>query len=236
MTKSYRHLLFDVDDTLLDFGAARLSAHRGMCEAHGFAFDDALHARFNEINEGLWRAYEDGRLSQREVRQSRHVTLFKEYGHDVDGALLDDTYKQHLALGFHAIEGAHDLIVELKDRFGLYIVSNGLATIQDSRLRGSGLHPHFQGVFVSEDTGYQKPHKGFFDHVFARIPQFSASETLIIGDSLSADIVGGHRAGIDTCWFNPDGKHNPVGVTPTYEVRHYDELRAIVGAVKAKRA
>ena len=179
MPQTYRHLLFDVDDTLLDFGAARLGAHRGMCEAHGFAFDEALHARFNVINEGLWRAYEQGRLSQSEVRQSRHVTLFKEYGHDVDGALLDATYTQHLALGFHAIEGALELIAELSGRFGLYIVSNGVATIQDSRLRGSGLHPHFRGVFVSEDTGYQKPHKGFFDHVFARIPDFDAAEALI---------------------------------------------------------
>jgi 2-haloacid dehalogenase len=233
VTKTYRTLLFDVDDTLLDFGATRHVALKAMCEAHGFAFDEALYARFNVINEGLWRAYEEGRISQTEVLHSRHVTLFKEYGHDVDGALLDDTYKQHLALGFHAIEGAHDLIVELKDRFGLYIVSNGLATIQDSRLRGSGLHPHFQGVFVSEDTGYQKPHKGFFDHVFARIPAFDADETLIIGDSLSADIAGGIRAGIDTCWFNPESKPNTSGLVPTYEIRHYDELRAIVGAVKA---
>jgi 2-haloacid dehalogenase len=236
MTTPYRHLLFDVDDTLLDFGAARLSAHRGMCEAHGFAFDDALHARFNVINEGLWRAYEDGRLSQTEVRQSRHVTLFKEYAHEVDGALFDATYTQHLARGFHAIEGALALIQELKDHFGLYIVSNGVASIQDSRLKGSGLHPHFQGIYVSEDTGYQKPHKGFFDHVFARIPGFDPAATLIIGDSLTAAIAGGLAAGIDTCWFNPEGKPNGTPFVPTYEIRHYDALRAIVGLANAVEA
>lgn len=236
MIKTYRNLLFDLDDTLLDFGVARLAAHRAMCEAHAFPFDDALHARFNHINEGLWRDYEAGRISQTEVLHSRHVTLFKEYGHEVDGALLDDTYRQHLAQGFHAIDGALELVVELKDRFELYIVSNGVSTIQDSRLRGSGLHPHFRGIFVSGDTGYQKPHKGFFDHVFTRIPDFSAAETLIIGDSLSADIVGGYGAGIDTCWFNPLGKANDSEVVPTYEIRHYDALRAIVGTVTAHRA
>ena len=229
MIKTYRNLLFDVDDTLLDFGVTRFASLRSMCEAHAFPFNDDLYARFNHINEGLWRAFEEGRISQTEVLHSRHVMLFKEYGYEVDGALLDETYRRHLAQGFHSIDGALDLVAELKDHFSLYIVTNGLSDIQDSRLRGSGLHPHFQGVFVSADTGYQKPHKGFFDHVFARIPDFSADHTLIIGDSLTADIVGGHRAGIDTCWFNPAGKANHTDVVPTYEIRHYDELRAIVG-------
>lgn len=235
MTKTYRTLLFDLDDTLLDFGVSRYDAFKGLCDTHAFPFDEALFNRFNEINEGLWSAYEQGRITQTEVLHARHEIVFKEYGHDVDGALFDATYKKHLSQGFHAIEGALELITELKDHFALYIVSNGVSTIQDSRLKGSGLHPHFQAVFVSEDTGYQKPHRGFFEHVFSRIPNFSPAETLMIGDSLTADIVGGHGAGIDTCWFNPRKKHNHVGVEPTYEIRHYDELRAIVGAAKALR-
>jgi 2-haloacid dehalogenase len=225
----YRTLLFDLDDTLLDFGVARLAAHRAMCEAHAFPFDDALHARFNQINEGLWKAYEEGRIPQTQVLHSRHEILFKEYGYVVDGAVLDATYKEHLSQGFHPIPGALELVAELRQGFSLYIVSNGVATIQASRLEGSGLRPHFQDVFISDAIGAQKPHKAFFEHVFARIPAFSPAHTLIIGDSLSADIAGGHGAGIHTCWYNPGGKPNPTGLTPTYEIRHYDELRAIVG-------
>ena len=225
----YRTLLFDLDDTLLDIGASRVEALRATCEAHDFSYDDALYERFCQINDELWRAYEAGRVTQAEVMHTRHVAVFKEYGHDVDGAQLDATYRRHLSRGFHTFEGSLDLVRDLKAHFALYVVSNGLATIQDSRLRGSGLHPHFEAVFVSEDTGHQKPHRGFFDHVFARIPGFSAAETLIIGDSLTADIVGGHRAGIDTCWFNPGAKPNHTDVVPTYEVRRYHEVRAIVG-------
>ena len=236
MTRPYRTLLFDLDDTLLDFGQTQLAAHRAMCEAHAFPFDDSLYAHFKRINDELWRAYEQGLISQTEVLHDRHVRLFQAYGHEVDGAALDRTYREHLARGFHAIEGALDLVHALKDHFRLYIVSNGVSDIQHSRLRGAGLTPHFQGVFVSGDTGYQKPQRGFFDHVFARIPDFSPAETLIIGDSLSADIVGGHRAGIDTCWFNPGAKANHAGVEPTHEIRHYDELRAIVGAARTPLA
>lgn len=227
--KRYRTLLFDLDDTLLDIGASRVEALRAVCEAHDHPYDEALYARFNVINEGLWREYEAGRVAQAELMARRHVTLFSEYGREVDGHAVDATYREHLSRGYHTFAGSLDLVRDLRDHFSLYVVSNGASTIQDRRLRGAGLHDLFHGVFVSEDTGHQKPHAGFFDHVFARIPGFAHHEALIIGDSLSADIVGGYRAGIDTCWFNPDGKPNHVGVVPTYEVRGYAEVRAIVG-------
>ena len=72
MTKTYRHLLFDVDDTLLDFGVTRFASLRSMCEAHAFPFDDALYARFNHINEGLWRAYEEGRKSGEQAQAASY--------------------------------------------------------------------------------------------------------------------------------------------------------------------
>lgn len=224
----YTTLLFDLDDTLLDFGIARRAGHEAMCEAHGLPFGEALYARFNVINDGLWKAYEEGHVTQQHVLHSRHETLFKEFGHDVDGAVLDATYKEHLSRGFHPIAGALELVAELGRDFSLYIVSNGVASIQARRLDGSGLRPHFREVFVSEAVGAQKPHKAFFEHVFSRVAGFEAERTLIIGDSLSADIAGGHGAGIDTCWFNPHGKANEGRVTPTYEVRSYDELRKVV--------
>ena len=231
--KTYQALLFALADTLLDFGATQLAAMRATCEAHGFSFDDDLYARFCAINGELWRDYEEGRLSQTEVMHSRHERLFRHYGQKVDGAEIDHTYREHLAVGYHAFDGALELVNELQEHFRLYIVSNGVSPIQHSRLAGSGLKPHFQDVFVSSDTGYQKPQRGFFEHVFARIPDFSPASALIIGDSLSADVRGGHHAGIDTCWFNPGQKPNDLGLAPTYEVRRYDELRAIVGAARA---
>jgi 2-haloacid dehalogenase len=227
--KPYRTLLFDLDDTLLDIAASRVDALRATCEAHGVPYDDAVYARFDAINTAHWRAYEEGRMSQAEVMRSRHVTLFGELGHAVDGDAADATYRRHLSLGFHAFDGALDLVRELAEGFALYVVSNGVSPIQASRLHGSGLLPHFRGVFVSEDTGHQKPQRGFFDHVFARIPGFDPAGALIIGDSLTADVAGGHGAGIDTCWYNPHGKPNHLGLAPTHEIRDYDALRAIVG-------
>ncbi|MBO9540573.1 YjjG family noncanonical pyrimidine nucleotidase [bacterium] len=228
--KKYRNLLFDVDDTLLDFGAAERLALRLLFEEHAFPFTPETEAAYRRINQELWHSFERGVITRDEVLHSRHSRLFLEFGREVDGAELDRSFSRHLEAGNQLVNGALELIVDLQADYHLYLVTNGVSHIQDKRLRGSGLHPLFKGIFVSEDTGYHKPMKQYFDYVFARIPGFSAKETLIIGDSLSADIQGGHGAGLDTCWFNPGAKPNASAVVPTYEIRELDELPRILGA------
>lgn len=232
--KRYRNLLFDVDDTLLDFGAAERQALRLLFEEHAFPYTPETEAAYQRINQELWHSFEGGAVSRDEVLHGRHSRLFKEFGRDVDGAKMDQIFSRHLEAGHQLMDGAFELIVGLQAHYGLYLVTNGVSRIQDKRLRGSGLHPLFKGIFVSEDTGYQKPMRQYFDHVFARIPGFTAPETLIIGDSLNADIRGGHGAGLDTCWFNPGAKPNDSGVTPTYEIRRLDELHQILRSARPR--
>lgn len=116
----------------------------------------------------------------------------------------------------------------MQHEYDLYIVTNGVSETQDKRLRASGLQPFFKNVFVSEDTGFQKPMKEYFDFVFARIPSFSLEQGLIIGDSLSSDIRGGILAGMDTCWFNPKKKPNNTEIEPTYQIQKLEELYQIL--------
>lgn len=126
------------------------------------------------------------------------------------------------------MNGAFELISELHNDYDLYVVTNGVSKTQDKRLRDSGLFPLFKDIFVSEDTGYQKPMKEFFDYVFSRIPNFRVDEALIIGDSLSADIKGGELAGLDTCWFNPNMKQNHTNINPSYQIHNLEEIIQIV--------
>lgn len=232
--KTYRHLLFDVDDTLLDFAAAEHVALRLLFEEHALPFTPESVATYRRINRELWGSFEAGAITRDEVLHTRHSRLFLEFGREVDGAALDRRFSHHLEAGHQMMEGAFELIVSLQDDYDLYLVTNGVSRVQDTRLRASGLHSFFKGIFVSEDTGYQKPMKQYFDYVFARIPGFSTQATLIIGDSLSADIQGGCAAGLDTCWFNPGAKANASGVVPTYEIRRLDELHGILGAGLAR--
>lgn len=228
----YRYLLFDVDDTLLNFASAERLALQLMFEEQRIPLTEEIIGHYKVLNQQLWKAYEDGLMGQEEVVNTRFSTLLSSYGHEVDGAYLEQQYRRYLDEGHELIEGALALITKLAEQADLSIVTNGLSRTQDRRLRDSGLHPLFRQIFVSEAVGYQKPLQAFFDHVFANIPGFVREEALIIGDSLGSDIKGGQLAGIDTCWFNPQGKPNRTDITPTYEIQRLDELYAIVGMEK----
>jgi 2-haloacid dehalogenase len=226
--KKYKTLLFDVDDTLLDFGAAEKLALQLLFEEQNIPLTSEVEEQYKKINQGLWRRFEAGELDRDEVVNTRFSILFNEYGKEMDGILLEKNYRSYLEQGHQLVDGAFVLISELHNDFDLYVVTNGVSKTQDKRLRDSGLFPLFRNIFVSEDTGYQKPMKEFFDYVFSRIPNFRVEEALIIGDSLSADIKGGELAGMDTCWFNPNMKYNHTNIKPSYQIHNLEELKQIV--------
>ncbi|NOP81403.1 noncanonical pyrimidine nucleotidase, YjjG family [Bacillus paranthracis] len=226
--KKYKTLLFDVDDTLLDFQKAEKSALRMLFEEKGMSLTSEIEAQYKKINKSLWTAFEEGKINRDEVVNTRFSILFKEYGEEVDGILFENNYRSYLEEGNQLMEGALQFINQIQSEYDLYIVTNGISKTQDKRLRNAGLHALFQDIFVSEDTGYQKPMKEYFDYVFERIPNLVPEEGLIIGDSLSADMKGGYVAGIDTCGFNPERKLNDSGIIPTYEVHNFEELYALL--------
>jgi len=225
--KAYKALFFDVDDTLLDFRAAEREALRQLFEDEQIELTPEMVQQYKNINQQLWREFEEGNRSRDDVVNTRFAEFFKVYGKEVDGVLLENKYRNYLQEGHQLMDGALDLITELKDYYDLYIVTNGDSATQDKRLRAAGLYPFFKQIFVSEDTGYQKPMKEFFDYVFDRIPNLSPEQGLIIGDSLNADIKGGNLYGLDTCWFNPEKNANNTGILPTYEINSLNKLYTI---------
>ncbi|WP_283750509.1 YjjG family noncanonical pyrimidine nucleotidase [Bacillus cereus] len=226
--KKYKTLLFDVDDTLLDFQKAEKIALRMLFEEKGLLLTDEIEDRYKKINKSLWDSFEKGEIARNEIISTRFSILFKEYGEEVDGILFENNYRSYLEEGNQLMQGAFEFINQIQSKYDLYIVTNGISKTQDKRLRNAGLHSLFKDIFVSEDTGFQKPMREYFDYVFERIPNFASEEGLIIGDSLSADIKGGYVAGIDTCWFNPEKKSNDSEIMPTYEVHNFEELYALL--------
>ncbi|MDH5161910.1 YjjG family noncanonical pyrimidine nucleotidase [Heyndrickxia oleronia] len=226
--RKYQTLLFDVDNTLLDFSAAEDEALRLLFEDQDFPLTDEVNDQYKKINQSLWRLFEEGKIDRDTVMNTRHSRLFKEYGREVDGELLESKYRNYLREGHQLVDGAFELINHLHNHFDLYIVTNGDSQTQHKRLKDSGLYPFFKEIFVSDEIGFQKPQKEFFDYVIAQIPNFSVEKGIIIGDSLSADIKGGYLSGIDSCWINPEMLPNDTNIIPTYQIQELDELYHIL--------
>lgn len=222
----YTTLLFDSDDTLLDFARSEKEALKiVMCE-NGLPFSDEIHACYSLANKSFWEAYERGEIEKSEIYVGRFRKFLSDSGIDADPAFIARNYEANLAKQFFMIDGAADLIKKLKEKHRIYIVTNGNEQIQKSRLNGSGLINLVDGVFVSEAVGVPKPEKRYFDYVFSQIEEKDKAKILIIGDSQSSDILGGINAGIDTCWYNPFGKTGKY--TPTYEIKNLSELEKML--------
>ena len=223
---NYTFLFLDLDDTILDFGAAERVALTRAYREVGIETSEALLARYHEINLSYWEAYERGETTREALLIDRHDALFREFGIPLGGAAVEALYRRYLGVGHWFIDGAEDCLRYLKGRgYRLFLASNGVADTQNTRLDSAGIRPYFENIFISEDTGSNKPEKAYFDYCFARIPDFDPARALLIGDSLTSDIRGGKNAGIATCWLNRTGKTAPPDCRPDYEIHSLPELR-----------
>nr|WP_243719973.1 YjjG family noncanonical pyrimidine nucleotidase [Macrococcus lamae] len=224
----YKNILFDIDNTLLDFEAAEASALNELFRLRGAELTVEKAAKYHEINSSLWKRHETEGLPVDDVVNSRFKLLFEAYGEEVDGRALEQQYRMFLNNGHDKIADAEVVLEKLDGRARLYVVTNGVKETQLKRMKEAGLDHYFKQFFISSEIGHQKPTAEFFEHAFERIDAFLPGDTLIIGDSLGADIKGGSQAGIDTCWFNPKGQKNTSDIVPTFEIRKLMEVLDIV--------
>lgn len=227
-------ILWDVDETLLDFGAAQRAALITLFSEFGLGpCTDAMVARYNAINHIFWQRLERGEITKPEVLIGRFEQFFSEYG--VDPAVsvpFNDRYQ--LCLGDTIVhrDDCIKLIDLLRGKVRQYIVSNGTVIAQTKKLDRSGIGKRMDGVFLSEALGAEKPSPAFFDKVFAAIGPVDRSEVMIVGDSLTSDMQGGMNAGIVTCWYDPKGKPVPEGYRIDHVIANLWDLLSLLGLTK----
>ena len=229
-----RNVLFDLDDTLFDFHKAEKIALTKTLVHFGIDPTEETLALYSTINAAHWKRLELGEISREEVKVGRYRELFKTIGVECDPVKATAYYESMLAIGHYFMPGAPELLEELYGKYRLYIVSNGTAKVQEGRIGSSGIKKYMDGIFISQLLGANKPDKQFFDICFAEIPDFSLSETVIIGDSLSSDIKGGINAGITTVWFNPKGIENDSDIKPDYTIKELSEVPGLLSQISAK--
>ena len=218
-------LFLDLDDTILDFHKAEHIAVRKAISEAGVEATDAVCDRYSEINLMHWQMLERGEITREQVLVNRFGMLFAELGHKVDPVAVARNYERLLGIGHYFLPGAEKTVKQvLFGKYRMFLASNGTASVQRGRLTSADLYPYFEQVFVSQDIGFNKPSREYFDGCFARIPDFDPEKALMVGDSLTSDILGGINAGLRTCWVNPTGKPNQTDIHPDFEIRSITEL------------
>lgn len=224
----HRLFLFDLDDTLLDFKASEQLSFERTLRALGLdALPDGLFARYQAINTGLWKAFEQGAVAKDVLKVERFRRTFHENGLDLDPEAASRLYLESLSNTVVLVDGARQLCETLAAIGEVGIITNGIEHIQHRRIASSPLHAHISFVATSEACGFAKPDSRFFDYTvkMARTHgTFAHAETVIVGDRLDADILGANRFGIDSCWFNPGKLVNDTGALPSREVAHLDDV------------
>ena len=226
----YKFLLFDLDHTLLDFDAAEDIALTQLLEEEGVEDIQTYKDYYVPMNKALWKDLEQKKITKDALINTRFEKLFAHFGIEKDGSYLAERYQFFLSKQGQTYLGVEDLLKTLIHQgYELYAATNGITFIQTGRLEKSGIAPFFKEIFISEQLHTQKPDAAFYEKIGARIPNFDKNHTLMIGDSLSADIQGGNNAGIDTIWYNPHHLVNMTQAHPTYEVDSYQALLNCLG-------
>lgn len=220
-------LLLDLDDTILDFHKAERIALSATIRELGVEPTESLLNRYHHINKWHWEQLELKKMTREQVLVGRFDQLFQELGMEVDAAACMKRYERNLSIGHYFLPGAEETVKQLHDRYHLFLVSNGTAAVQHSRLTSAGLYPWFDNVFISQEIGFNKPDTEFFRRCFAQIPGFSPEKALMVGDSLTSDIQGGIHAGVKTVWINPG--HKPcTHIRPDYIIESLSELPSVL--------
>lgn len=226
----YKYLLWDVDGTILNFELAERAAIRSLFDRFklGYCSDEML-MYYSQINKRYWQLMESGKIKKDKMLVERFVEFFSYKGINADiAAEFNKEYQIALCDTIVFNDDAIDIIKHQKKTCKIIIVTNGTEVVQEKKLERSGLNDIVDNVFISELVGFEKPNIKFFEKVILEVGIKDLKEALIIGDSLTSDIQGGHNIGIDTCWYNPKNEENTTLLSPTYTIRNLHELENII--------
>ena len=226
----YKYLLWDIDGTIINFELAERAAIRSLFKRFKLGdCSDEMLMYYSQINKRYWQLMESGKIKKDKMLVERFIEFFSNKGINADiAAEFNKEYQIALCDTIVFNDDAIDIIKHQRKTCKIVIVTNGTEVVQEKKLERSGLNDIVDNVFISELVGFEKPNIKFFEKVILEVGIKDLKEALIIGDSLTSDIQGGHNIGIDTCWYNPKNEENTTLLNPTYTIRNLHELENII--------
>ena len=246
------HLLIDLDRTLWDFDGNADITYRTMFdlfELERLSHVDyhTFHERYRQINDMLWEGYRQGTVSKEQVSLRRFSLTLAAFGCDPESPdiirlslRMADYYVHEGTKQTGLMPGARELLEWLGgqgDRFSLSVITNGFSEAQLPKMRTSGIDRYFSHFFLSENLGFMKPDRRFFEAALKRLGA-TPDQCLVIGDDYNVDIAGAMAVGIPQVYYNLTGHPlSPDAIKPTYEITHLLQFKDILaGTPSSPRA
>jgi len=225
----YPILWFDLDNTLLHFSNSSHKAFSALCKEIGLDEQEESYATYHKINKVEWKLFEQGIITQDELKHSRFQNYFDHIGFKFDGLTANGIYLKHIVEFPSYVDGVVELLNHVQaSGYKSSIVTNGMKEVQRPRIKKCNWEHYFEHIFVSDEIGVAKPQLAFFDHCLDVSGDLDKSDILVIGDTLESDILGANRAGIKSCWMNPDNKNHPSDIKPDYQINKLSDLMEII--------
>lgn len=221
-------VLLDVDNTLLDFNLCADESMHIVADKMGIVLPDNIFEVFHGINTVLWHDIEKGKLTRDELHKIRWNMVFDKVNIKADGIGFEKLFVSTLHESAVPVVGAKELLEYLHGKYQLCVASNAAEQQQLSRLKKADMLKYMEHLFVSEKIGAPKPSANFFDACISALGDVRLDEIMMIGDSLSADIIGAHDYGLKTCWYNHEKTDTPPDICADYIVNSLDEIKAIL--------
>lgn len=212
----YKAILFDNDDTLMDFQTGNRNALNRLMDEFGYHHPDR-YDQYEAVNLECWAELEKGLLDQRQLRLERFTRFFDRYPVPGDASQAAERFVTLLGKQSIMLPNALEVVRAIAEKLPVLIVTNGMTAIQRNRFARSPLTAYVTDFVISEEAGVSKPRPELF-WLALRRHGVAPGDALMIGDGIGSDIRGANNAGIDACWYNPAGKALPEDVHAEYEI------------------
>ena len=228
MAKRYEHLFFDLDHTLWDFDRNAEETLQELYQTYslkklGLPSVELFIETYTQNNHQLWADYHVGRISKEELRRTRFSKTFLDLGlaPELIPHQFEDDYVRICPTKTNLFPEAHETLRYLQDKYVMHIISNGFKESTEMKIELTDLAKYFVNIIISEEVGVNKPDSAIFKHALASA-QTEVRTSLMIGDSLEADVRGALAFGMDAIYFNPERKEKPADIPK--QIHHLNEL------------
>ncbi len=199
-------VFFDLDHTLWDFDKNSSLAFGRVFKKHEIELPlSEFIGAYEPINLQYWKKFREEKVTKEELRRGRLVEAFGAFNIRYETEFIDMlavSYIEELPLDNHLFLYTTEMLEYLKPKYKLHIITNGFHEVQFLKLRNSGIEGYFSTVTTSEEVGVKKPNPLIFRRAL-EIAKAEPKNSIMIGDSFEADILGAEKVGMHSLFFSP---------------------------------